>query len=242
MLKQAFYSYWKQLRHPKLYKGIRNYTIIILFLLWFVFPYSIKINIREELAGYRMSLCIPILMVILLKQFSQSQMSKVMFLVPMNQADRERYVKALFGIQITVPVLLGVGIDFLWRLRYGDSMINLGFTILLYFSYAISEYLCISYTYPTGDTILHGIRTRSGTVSYAIPNIINTFAVYLVLFGATLDPYRENPLFLGETVEDYAMFLNILWIVMIVLDIYILVRYFGMILKEYCDAPFDIKR
>ena len=228
MFKQAFYTY-RQLLHPGNLKYIKDRSSILLFVLWFIVPNLTELEQGHISAWYTPSLLLPIALIKMSNLVSKISVPKAIFLVPMSKSDRKHYIKCLLCIKIGVPILFGIGIDFLWRIHMGSPLINLFFTALMYLSYGISEYICLQYTYPTGEMIKHGVRTKEGIISYSSINLINKGIIYLLLLGV------PKGVLIGKSIvfmED--TFVRNSLILMIFLDIMILIRQLVSVLEENC--------
>ena len=132
MFKQAFYTY-RQLLHPGNLKYIKDRSSILLFVLWFIVPNLTELEQGHISAWYTTSLLLPIALIKMSNLVSKISVPKAIFLVPMSKSDRKHYIKCLLCIKIGVPILFGIGIDFLWRIHMGSPLINLFFTALMYF-------------------------------------------------------------------------------------------------------------
>lgn len=232
MVKQALHTYWNAM-HPRNLKYMKDRSAVILFFLWFIVPNLTELEQGGVNAWYPPSLLLPIVLIKMSNLVSKISVPKAMFLVPMNKSDRKNYIKSLLCIKIGVPIVFGVGIDFLWRVRYASSMINLMFMAIIYLSYGISEYICLQYTYPTGDMIKHGVRTKDGIITYSSPNLINKGAVYLILLGLTSDALIEKPILFAENAIESVVGISL--ILMVFLDVMILIRQFSSVLEENCE-------
>ncbi len=184
MLKQAFRSYLSAI-HPRNIKKIKedgNWFWYIYFL--FIYPMLMSSINGNDFALYICFTIVKMLPILLMGWSNVSSkflMSKAMFLCPMKQEDRRRYINCVLLMKIGIPVCLGIAIELIWSIFYGFKpwqMITIAF---IHFSIGIATYLCFEGKGRNDQNINFARRDKAGNTRWAWVNIVALIWAVLVL-------------------------------------------------------------
>ena len=236
MFKQALYTYWTSL-HPRNLKYIvdkRWHTFILVFVL---LPSFSEIKEHGVGAFYPFTIFLPVVLMKMSNLVRKINIPKVLFLAPMQEKERKKYIKSLIGIKIGASMLLGLIIQLMWSIAYPISIVDILVCMFTYFSYGIAEYFCVEGTLDDGIKIEHGIRGADGKVTASSCNLLGIGAVVLMCMGfMPLSITEEHALIMLEAPEQ-----SILLALMLFFDIIIVIRQYRDMLNTVCNYEPEIQ-
>ena len=108
MFKQAIITYFKAFRWENLKKINRHGNAVLGVFFFTLYPAILDLISKNDTSMYVMTIPLaPILLIIYGELLMQFMVSKEIFLVPMQDKERRKYVNALVGIKILVPTVFG---------------------------------------------------------------------------------------------------------------------------------------
>ena len=138
MLKQAIITYFKAFRYENL-KKINRHGNAMLGIFFFTFYPAILDHIsKNDTSMYVMTIPLaPILLIVYGELLMQFMVSKEIFLVPMQDKERRKYVNALVGIKILVPTAFGALLLLLWNAFFDRRWIEVIALVFVFLSVEI---------------------------------------------------------------------------------------------------------
>lgn len=239
MFKQALYIYWKSL-HPRNLKFIKDKYLAAFVFFFVLLPGVDEIMESGIEAFYAFAKFLPIALMKMSNLKYKLNVPKALFLVPMKEKDREKYVRTLLGIKIGGSILLGLLLELAWSVIYGISIVDILATLFIYLSFGIADYLCVEGTFGAGFKIVHGVWTAEGNITYSTCNLLN-----IVLVGLTLMVWTPMSLILDksrlwERIITHEMGVTLL--IMLILDIIIVIRQYRDMMTSICNYERSIQR
>ena len=186
MLKQAFYSYLSAI-HPRNIKKLKeegNWFWYIYFL--FIYPMLMNTINGDDFAQYIWFTAIKMLPILLMSWSnlpSKFLMPKAMFMCPMKQEDRKKYINSVLFLKIGIPILFGVSIELVWSIFYGFKIWQILTIAFVHFSIGIASYLCFEGKGKYDKSINFARRDKSGNIRWAWVNILSLILAVLLLIG-----------------------------------------------------------
>lgn len=184
MLKQAFQSYLSSL-HPRNVKKLKNNGGFWLIYWAFIYPLIIS-GSNPNFAQFMWFTMIKILPFFIMGWSNLSSkflMPKAMFLCPMKEADREKYINAVLLIKIGFPVLLGIGIELIWSIFYGVKPLQIAAIAFIHFSVGIATYICFDGKGKNDRIISFARVDKNGKTRWAWMNVLLLIWGILLLAG-----------------------------------------------------------
>ena len=125
MLKQAIITYFKAFRWENLKKINRHGNAILGIFFFTIYPAILDLISKNDTSMYVMTIPLaPILLIVYAEMLMQFMISKEVFLVPMQNEERRKYVNALVGIKILVPTAVGALLLLLWKVVFDRRWIE----------------------------------------------------------------------------------------------------------------------
>lgn len=223
MLKQAAIKYVKAFRWENLKKINRlgNAVMGVYFLT--LHPAIIDLKSKSGISMYDVTIPLaPLFLIIYGEMLMQFMVSKEVFLVPMQNKERRKYVNALVGMKILVPTAFGALLLLLWKSLFDRRWIEV---IALTFVYLSVEIGASIKAKGKEHTVLH------------VFNFIISAIIFLMVPGAgTMSP----------KIYDAGMYIPLLIVmgVLLILDILIFVKHYRGYVEHICDYEkmFQISR
>lgn len=234
MFKQALYTYWTSL-HPRNIKYIIHKRWVT-FVLFFVFLPNVT-EIKQNGAGafYPFTVFFPIVLMKMSNLAQKISIPKALFLAPMQQEERENYIKYLIGIKIGVSMLLGLFIQLVWKRFYPISWIDVLICMFVYLSYGIAEYFCVEGALDDGSRIEHGVRGEDGKITVSSSNWMAIACAILMYIVLPLNLTEEIPIFMQAPAQIPLLLLLFFY------DIVIIIRQYRDMLNTICKYEPEIK-
>lgn len=138
MLKQALDTYWHAVM-PKNWKRLKDKTYRMILLILFIVIPILTTGISENINNlYILTKFMPLVLLEVSNLDGTMHLPKAMYLTPMQQEDRRKYVDALLVIKIGIVAGLAVFLDLLWGIAYGIGLNDVILNIIIYTSIGIS--------------------------------------------------------------------------------------------------------
>lgn len=198
MFKQALYTYWTSL-HPRNLKYIIDKRWATFILVFVMLPSFAEIKEYGAGAFYPFTVFLPVALMKMSNLVRKLNIPKALFLAPMQEKERKKYIKCLIGIKIGASMLFGLIIHLLWCIIYPISTVDTLICMFAYFSYGIAEYFCVEGTLDDGIKIEHGIRREDGKVTASSCNLLVIAGVALLCMGFLPLSIAEEPVQAGIT-------------------------------------------
>lgn len=239
MFKQALYTYWTSL-HPRNLKYIPDKRPAMLILLLVLLPEFREISEYGVGAFYAASVFLPVALMKMSNLAGKLNIPKVLFMTPMQEEERKKYIKCLIAIKIGVSMLLGLIIQLAWYVSYSISAALIWISMFVYLSYGIAEYFCVEGALDDGVRIEHGIREADGQFSASFCNLGAITTVVLYFMGLVpLDREGEITPLWDLTIQEPALF--IILVVMLIFDIIIVIRQYRDMLDSVCKFEVEMQ-
>ena len=229
MLKKVIYDYlgylnWKNIK--KVHSNFSAWWIYIYMLT--CFPILLDLNEHGGLATYYVVI-IPILFGIMTLTVVPMQLPKQMFLCPMEDKERKKYVHELFAVRLLVPFILGLaGSGIAISLKKSHPVI-IGLNILA----LVSMLLCGSITSWEGSV---WSREENGAVKRVKDEKLKgLYTINILGIAGSLIVLLANILMVDDTLTiGFGIFLGVSSMILIILDI-LVVRYYPVIVENTTD-------
>ena len=119
MFKQAIITYFKAFRWENLKKINRHVNAVLGVFLFTLYPAILDHISKDDTSMYVMTIPLaPILLIVYGELLMQFMVSKEVFLVPMQDKERRKYVNALVGMKLLVPTAFGAILLLLWKVLF----------------------------------------------------------------------------------------------------------------------------
>jgi len=238
MFKQALYTYWTSL-HPRNLKYIVDKRWATFILVFVMLPSLSEIKESGAAAFYPFTVFLPVALMKMSNLVRKLDIPKALFLSPMQEKERKRYIKCLIGIKIGASMLFGLIIHLLWCIAYPISVVDILISMFAYFSYGIAEYFCVEGTLDDGIKIEHGIRREDGKITASSCNLLTIAGVAILCMGLLPLGIAE------ESVQTGIILLPpeqiILLVMMLFNDFIIIVRQYHDMLNTVCKFEPEIQ-
>lgn len=211
MLKQAIITYFKAFRWENLKKINRHGNAILGMFFFTIYPAILDLISKNDTSMYVVTIPLaPILLIVYGEMLMQFMISKEVFLVPMQNEERRKYVNALVGIKILVPTAVGALLLLLWKVAFDRRWIEaialvfvflsveIGagiklkakkYTALNYFNFSISALIFIFMVgVEKSDYELYG----AGMYVYPVAGIVILMILDILIFVRQYKGYVEN--------------------------------------------------
>ena len=143
MLKQALYTYVRSV-NPKNYKLLKDKTYrMILMVLFIVIPVLTTGLLNNINNLYTATKYLPLVLLEISNIDGAMRLPKVIYLAPMQQEDRRKYVNMLLIIKISAVTGLAIGLDLLWGIVYGTGIHDIILNTIIYTSIGIA--VCVGF-------------------------------------------------------------------------------------------------
>ena len=223
MFKQAIITYVKSFRWENLKKINRHGNAVLGVFFFTIYPGILDLISKNDTSMYVISIPLaPILLIVYGEMLMQFMVSKEIFLVPMQDKERRKYVNALVGIKILVPTVIGALLLLLWKVLFDRRWIEVIALVFVFLSVEI------------------GAAIRSKGKKYTLLNYFN-FSISALIFI----------LMVGVEKMDYELYGAGMYVypvigigVLMMLDIMIFVRQYRGFVENICDYEkmFQISR
>ena len=138
MLKQAIITYVKAFRWENLKKINRHGNAMLGIFFFTGYPAILDHISKNDTSMYVMTIPLaPILLIVYGELLMQFMVSKEIFLVPMQDMERRKYVNALVGIKILVPTAFGALLLLLWKVLFDRRWIEVIALVFVFLSVEI---------------------------------------------------------------------------------------------------------
>lgn len=138
MFKQAIITYVKAFRWENLKKINRHGNAMLGIYLFTGYPAILDLISKNDTSMYVMTIPLaPILLIVYGELLMQFMVSKEIFLVPMQDKERRKYVNALVGIKILVPTAFGTLLLLLWKVLFDRRWIEVIALVFVFLSVEI---------------------------------------------------------------------------------------------------------
>lgn len=234
MMKQAWRSYLASL-HPRNYKKIKNLGFGFIWI-W-SFGNTFARNIAEDngadalfKATFWLMLLLPYFLMWWSNLGGRLPMPKQMYLLPMKQPERGKYIHTLLCIKIGFPVLVGLVLQILRGLIYGMEPLRILLCTAAFISFGIGMYVCSSLRSKFDRYIRYAVRGEDGTGKDAFLNW--TCMIYSVIYHALASAV--------EFTESDSLWKAILWtmiplMIMIIMDMAIIKTRYLWTIVDACN-------
>lgn len=138
MLKQAIITYVKAFRWENLKKINRHGNAMLGIFFFTGYPAILDHISKSSTSMYVMTIPLaPLLLIVYGELLMQFMVSKEIFLVPMKDKERRKYVNALVGIKILVPTAFGTLLLLLWKVLFDRRWIEVVALVFVFLSVEI---------------------------------------------------------------------------------------------------------
>lgn len=138
MLKQAIITYVKAFRWENLKKINRHGNAVLGVFFFTLYPAILDLISKNNTSMYVISIPLaPILLIVYGELLMQFMVSKEIFLVPMQDKERRKYVNALVGIKVLVPTAFGTLLLLLWKALFDRRWIEVVALVFVFLSVEI---------------------------------------------------------------------------------------------------------
>lgn len=166
MFKQAWKSYLASL-HPRNYKKITEHWMQGMWIYWLIInPIMQDFNDRgdavEQITFYIANLT-PYMLMWWSSLGGRLPMPKQMYLLPMKQPERGKYIHTLLRIKIGFPVLVGVILHIIRGFMYEFEPLRIMACGAAMFSFGIGMHVCSSLRSKFDRYIRYAVRGEDGT-------------------------------------------------------------------------------
>ena len=163
-------------------------------------------------------------------------MPKQMYLLPMKQQDRGKYIHTLLCIKIGFPVLVGLVLQLLSGMIYGIEPFRIMLCILAQISFGIGMYVCSSLRSKFDRYIPYAVRGEDGTGKDAVLNWM--CMIYSIIYYSLAAAVEVTP---GDP-----LWVNLFWLiaplaVMIIMDIAIIKTRYLWTIVDACNYEESFK-
>lgn len=214
MLKQAIITYFKAFHYENLKKINRHGNAILGILMFTIYPAILDLISKSSSSMYIMTIPLtPILLIIYAEMLMQFMISKEVFLVPMQNKERRRYVNALVGIKILVPTVVGALLLLLWKIAFDRRWIEVIALVLVFLSVEI------------------GAGIKSKAKKYTALNYFN-FSISTLIFIFMVGIEKSDYELYGAGVYVYSV---IGMVILMMLDILIFIKHYKGYVENICD-------
>ena len=234
MMKQAWKSYLASL-HPRNYKKINGDNFFGFAAVYWLIINPILQDISgnadaiEEISFWIMSVT-PYILMWWSNLGGRLPMPKQIYLLPMKQPERGKYIQTLLCIKIGFPALVGLVLQILRGLIFGIHPVRMVLCTLATISFGIGMYVCSSLRSKFDRYIRYAVRGKDGTGKDAFLNgicMVYSIIYYTLIAAAELTP--GDPLWV-----------NLLWIfvplaIMIIMDIAIIKTRYLWTIVDACN-------
>jgi len=242
MFKQARRSYLASL-HPRNYKkiNIENSLTFFMALYWFVINPIMRDFINDEIDAMEQStFWITNLTPYLLMWWSniggRLPMPKQMYLLPMKQLERGKYIQNLLCIKIGFPVLVGLVLQLLRSLLYGIEPLRIALCAIATGSFAVGMYVCSSLRSKFDRYIRYAVRGKDGTGKDAFLNWM--CMIYSIIYHLLVAVVEVTP---GDPLWVDLLWLSVPLTIMIIMDIIIIKTRYLWTIVEACNYEESFK-
>ena len=214
MLKQAIITYFKAFRWENLKKINRHGNALLGIFFFTIYPAILDIISKNDTSMYVMTIPLaPLLLIVYAEMLMQFMISKEVFLVPMQNEERKKYVNALVGIKIMVPTVVGSLLLFFWKVAFDRRWIEVIGMVFVFLSVEI------------------GAGIKSKAKKYTAVNYFN-FSISALIFMFMVGVEKIDYELYGEGMYIYPVIgIGILMI----LDILIFVKHYKGYVENICD-------
>ena len=214
MLKQAIITYFKAFRWENLKKINRHGNALLGIFFFTIYPAILDLISKNDTSMYVMTIPLaPILLIVYAEMLMQFMISKEVFLVPMQNEERKKYVNALVGIKIMVPTVVGSLLLLFWKVAFDRRWIEVIGMVFVFLSVEI------------------GAGIKSKAKKYTAVNYFN-FSISALIFMFMVGVEKIDYELYGEGMYIYPVIgIGILMI----LDILIFVKHYKGYVENICD-------
>ena len=188
-----------------------------------IYPAILDLMNKSSSSFYIMTIPLaPILLIIYAEMLMQFMLSKEIFLVPMQNRERRKYVNALVGMKLLVPTVFGAVLLLLWKALFDRRWIEVIALVFVFLSLEI------------------GVAIKAKGKRYTAVNYFN-FSISAILFIFMVAVEKIDYKLYGVGMYFYPV---IGIVVLIILDILILVKQYRGYVEHICDYEkmFQISR
>jgi len=240
MWKQAWKSYLASL-HPRNYKKINGDNFWgIAAVYWLIInpiqqDYSGNGDAVEHISFWIMTVT-PYILMWWSNLGGRLPMPKQMYLLPMKQPERGKYIHTLLSIKIGFPAIVGLVLQLLRGLMYGIHPVKILLCTLGTISFGVGMYVCSSLRSKFDRYIRYAVRGKDGTGKDAFLNGI--CMIYSIIYHLLVAA--------GELTPGDPLWVNLLWLivplaVMIIMDIAIIKTRYLWTIVDACNYEESFK-
>lgn len=233
MFKQAWKSYLTSL-HPRNYKKIKEHWMSGMWIYWLIInPIMQDFNDSGDAVG-QISFWIMTLTPYFLMWWSnlggRLPMPKQMYLLPMKQPERGKYIRSLLSIKIGFPVLVGLFLQIFRGLIYGIEPLRILLCTAALISFGIGMYVCSSLRSKFDRYIRYAVRGEDGTGKDAFLNgMCMIFSIIYHLLVAAVKVTERDSLW------EVILWIMIPLMIMIIMDIAIIKSRYLWTIVDACN-------
>ena len=155
---------------------------------------------------------------------------KAMYLSPMQEEDRRKYINAMMAIKIGFPVMISVILQLSWSATNGRMRwMELLTCVFAHFSFGIGMYVCSELHSKFDRYIRFAVRGKDGTGKDAWLNWFCMVVAIALLFGFSAVESAEP-----MTTFDWIFFIGGV-VALVILDIAILVTRYQSTVEDICN-------
>lgn len=233
MFKQAWKSYLTSL-HPRNYKKIKDHWMSGMWIYWLIInpimqDFNDSGDAVEQISFWIMTLT-PYFLMWWSNLGGRLPMPKQMYLLPMKQPERGKYIHTLLCIKIAFPALVGLVLQLFRGMMYGIHPAKILLCTLGTISFGIGMYVCSSLRSKFDRYIRYAVRGEDGTGKDAFLNGI--CMIYSIIYHMLVAA--------GELTPGDPLWVNLLWlivplVVMIIIDVAIIKTRYLWTIVDACN-------
>lgn len=240
MWKQAWKSYLASLQ-PRNYKKINGDNFFgLAAVYWLIInpifqDYSGNADAVEQISFWIMTIT-PYILMWWSNLGGRLSMPKQMYLLPMEQSERGKYIHTLLFIKIGFPAFVGLILQLIRGLMYEINLEKIVLCTLGTISFGIGMYVCSSLRSKFDRYIRYAVRGKDGTGKDAFLNWM--CMIYSIIYHTLVAA--------GESTGTDPLWVDLLWLIaplaiMIIMDIAIIKTRYLWTIVDVCNYEESFK-
>lgn len=221
MFKQAWSTYWKSF-NPKNYK-IDNSKIQPVDFFW-LFWCFIGIQ-NSESKFYLIAKLVPLFLMLMNNIVGKLYMPKAIYLTPMGEEGRKKYINSLLLLKIGVPTIVNILLHIMYSVLYEFNLFACLASVFAQISLGIGMYVCCEMRSKFDRYIRYAIPGKDGTGKDAW---LNYFCMIFGMLASVFCGIEANRI--GVFIFDIAML-----VILLIMDIAILKSRYQITIEYVCN-------
>ena len=243
MMKQALRSYLASLHSGNLEKlrGEIGYMwmYIVLFMSWGLTSLISDQTYADTMWAWFLRM-IPLGLMLWSDLVSKFLMPKAMFLCPMKEEERKKYINCVLIVKISVVVLASIVVELVWSVFYGFQFVRLCVVIFAFFSLAIANYFGVEFKNIESKKTPFVVRQKDGTFLIDGNNTISLVLMMVMMYGITAADV-DNRIWSAETSILYNAFMIFCASALLFFDVMIIKDQYKYVVEQSSDYELHFK-